>query len=48
MLKHYNKGKPIDNEVKTKIEKFFTYKWNNDNNQAIDDEDEKEMLDQIP
>ena len=45
MFKHYNKGKSINDEIKHEIEHYFIYKWGNDNNQAINDEEEKAMLD---
>jgi len=45
MFKHFNKGKPINDELKIQIEQFFAYKWANDNNQAIDDSEEKAMMD---
>ena len=44
MLKHFNKGKAITDDLKIRIESFFSYKWMNDRNQAIDDESEKAML----
>jgi hypothetical protein len=34
--------------LKDRIEKFFDYKWKYDRNQAIDDEQEIEILDQLP
>jgi len=30
------------------IEAFFDYKWNNDKNQAIDDDEEIALLEQMP
>ena len=48
MMARFNNGKMIDNKVKKKIEAFFAYKWKYDKNQAIDDTDEKAILDQIP
>ena len=47
-MKHYNKGKSLNHRLKENIEAFFTYKWINDKNQAIDDADEKALLDQLP
>ena len=44
MLKKFNAGKSIDPKLKTKIEKFFAYKWKNDKLQAIDDDYEKAIL----
>ena len=48
LIKHFNKGKPMDNSFKTEMEQFFCYKWKSDRNQAINDEDEKAILDQLP
>jgi hypothetical protein len=48
MMARFNNGKKIDIRVKKKIEAFFEYKWKYDKNQAIDDEDEKAILHQIP
>jgi len=31
-LKHFNKGKPISNSIKEKMETFFLYKWTFDKN----------------
>lgn len=48
MLKQFNNDKIIDTKLKVKIEKFFDYKWSNDKNQALDEEEEKMLLDQLP
>jgi len=34
----------INLELRTKIEAFFDYKWNNDRKMAIDDEEELALL----
>ena len=47
-MKHFNKGRPINDVFKSEIERFFSYKWINDHNQAIDDDWEIGMLDQLP
>jgi len=47
-MKHYNKGKNINQNLKEKINAFFAYKWAIDKNQAIDDDLEKALLEQLP
>lgn len=48
LIKKFNKNLPICQKLKLNIEKFFEYKWEYDKNQAIDDEEEKAILDQLP
>ena len=48
LLSKFNNGKMFNEQFKLKVEEFFDHKWNFDKNQAIDDEDEKEMLAQLP
>ena len=48
VMKVFNRGRPIKPQFKDRIEKFFSCKWLNDRNQAIDDEDEKQMLEELP
>ena len=48
LIRKFNNNAPIDHTLKTKIEAHFDYKWINDKNQAIDDEDELKMLDELP
>ena len=48
LMKKFNKNLPMSQDLKSKIERFFEYKWNYDKNQAIDDEGEKAILDQLP
>ena len=48
MMKRYNKDKNIDQDLKERIERFFAYKWAKDKLQAIDDDEEKAMLMQLP
>jgi len=40
----FNNNLFIKKSLKNKIVRFFEYKWHNDKNQAIDDPDEKELL----
>ena len=44
LMKHFNKGRPINNEFKVQIEQFFSHKWMKDHNQALNDDDEKGIL----
>jgi hypothetical protein len=48
MMTRFNNGKKIDHHIKKKIEEFFEYKWKYCKNQAIDDDDERSILSQIP
>jgi hypothetical protein len=48
LLSKFNNGKMFNEQFKLKVEEFFDHKWNYDKNQAIDDEDEREMLAQLP
>ena len=43
-MKMYNSGKPINQNLQSRIEHFFNYKWAHDKNEAVDDEDEKAIL----
>ena len=44
LMKNFNKGMPMDHDLKLDIETFFEYKWAYDKNQAIDDEEERAIL----
>lgn len=48
LLKRFNSGSKLDHNLVVKIEKFFDYKWNHDKLQAIDDESEIAILNQLP
>lgn len=48
LMKKFNKGKDINEDVKKRLEAYFSFRWMEDKLQAIDDDDEKEMLDQLP
>ena len=48
LLKNFNYGKELKVEFKSKIESELSYRWQNDRNSAIDDQDEKEILNQLP
>jgi hypothetical protein len=45
LMKKFNKGKDIQSGLKERIEAYFSFRWNEDKLQAIDDDEEKEMLD---
>ena len=38
VMTHFNNNKEIDTDLKRKIENHFSYKWNNDKNQGIDED----------
>jgi len=44
----FNDGKPMKEKFKHEITEYFDYKWKNDRNMAIDDDDEKAILEQLP
>ena len=48
MLKHFNGDQPINTNLQKSIEEFFDYKWNKDRNQAMDDDQEQALLEQLP
>ena len=48
MMKKYNKNVPIKQDLKERVEKYFEFRWAEDKLQAIDDEGEKGLLDQLP
>ena len=48
LMTRLNDNVPIDIKIIKKIENHFDYKWEFDRNQAIDDELEQALLDQLP
>ena len=38
LLSRFNKGKAINEDLRKKIEKHFDFKWNNDRNASVSDE----------
>lgn len=48
LIRRFNENVPLKISLKEQIERHFDYKWINDKNQAIDDEHEREMLEQLP
>ena len=45
LMKHFNGDNDIRLDLKRSIEEYFDYRWKNDRNQAIDDEEELKILD---
>jgi len=45
LMKHFNGNVDIKLDLKLYIEEYFTYRWANDRNQAIDDAEELKILD---
>lgn len=50
MICKFNGGRPINTQLKEKLEKYFEYRWAHDRNFAlgINNEQDREMLDQLP
>ena len=48
LINHFNNKVDLDFALKKKIEEHLDYKWSYDKNQAIDDEQEKMIMDQLP
>ena len=48
LMRRFNANVEVEYSLKTTIEAFFDYKWQFDRNQAIDDEEELAMLEQLP
>ena len=48
LIKRFNGNVDIEVNLKREIEQFFDYKWQFDRNQAIDDEQEIKILEQLP
>lgn len=44
----FNHNKPMNEKIKNEITEYFDYKWKNDRNMAIDDDEEKAILEQLP
>jgi len=45
VMTKFNLNKPMKNKLKVEIIEYFDYKWKNDRNMAIDDDEEKAILD---
>ena len=48
LLKKFNDGRQVNQKLQLKIEKFFSYKWNNAKLMAINDDEEIAILSQLP
>jgi hypothetical protein len=48
MFRKFNGGKPINQSLIDKIEKFFDYRWKNDRRKALTDELDIKVLEQLP
>mmetsp|Transcript_10851 Transcript_10851/g.18162 ORF Transcript_10851/g.18162 Transcript_10851/m.18162 type:complete len:747 (+) Transcript_10851:337-2577(+) len=48
LQRNFNDKMPLKLEFKERIEQFFDYKWKNDKNQALDEEEEQMLLLQLP
>ena len=44
LMKKYNKNKEIDIEIRKKIEEYFQFRWVQNRMTAIDDDEEKALL----
>ena len=48
LIKHYNKGRFLNRDLKVKIEDFMEYRWLNDKNQAMVEQKDIDLLEQLP
>ena len=48
LIKHFNDGIDFDIYKKREWESYFEYRWLNNKNSAIDDDDERAQLEQLP
>ena len=48
VIAKYNGNEPMDVQLKERINKHFTYKWNNDRNQAFQDDTGQNLMSQMP
>lgn len=48
LIKRFNYGRPVSQELKIKIEQYFTYRWKNDKNIAISSEADLKIFDELP
>lgn len=48
LIKRFNYGRPVSQELKEKIEQYFTYRWTNDKNIAICTEADLKIFDELP
>lgn len=48
LIKQFNKGQSIKNDMKIRIEEYFDYRWRNDKNQSISTPGDKALVEQLP
>lgn len=48
LIHYFNKGKNIDKELRQRVEAYFDYRWINDRNQAITEEEDVKILNELP
>ena len=48
VCERFNDYKPMNMELKRKIESYFKFKWSHDKNQALRDVEDLDIFDQIP
>ena len=48
LIKQFNKGQSIKNDMKIRIEEYFDYRWRNDKNQSISTPEDKALVEQLP
>jgi len=48
VLQRFNEEEPILADLSEKIEEYFSYRWANNKNQAIECLSEVELLEQLP
>ena len=44
----FNKGRPLPKEMTREIEAYFEYYWKNDKNYAIQSEEDKRFMKELP
>ena len=48
LLKNFNKNRPIDAKMTAEFEKYFDYYWSNDKNYAMIEEEDLDILKELP
>ena len=47
-MKRYNKNKDLKPDLKKRIEEYFQFRWDENRMAAIDEDEEKDLLEQLP
>ena len=47
-MARFNKGRPLPKDLTRKIEAYFEYYWMNDKNYAIQSEEDKRFMKELP